>query len=399
LSSANQNDLALTLYFSGAAPGTSAYNTYIYKDSLMGAEGTFSGATPIWTGNIKRNPMTSATDYLSQFNIRENSSMFCTTAGYLGTDARVGGLFKAGWYRAGIATLAFAGSMANPNPANGDSRYFNLVELSWTNPTIPTGIFEYANPNDAPDPNYPYYRAADPNFPGAIVYDLKLGTDNPPTTTRFSNVATTWTANASLPISVYPGTYYWQVVIKSASDYSKMIAGPVWTFTKLDGIPPQIIPIFAAPIYYHEENSSAYTWVDALPADPNFATVQLCVTGTDPEDPFDTRTYLWEHIADSGPDAGTMTITPNNTACGPIVKLKVTTIDDPYKFKVTLSDGVDPVSRIFSIQVAANSCDAAKRVPGYVAYKGDLDSDCKVDLADLTKFAQDWLKCNSLDCP
>jgi hypothetical protein len=402
LSGANQNDLALTLYFAGADMSNSAYTTQNWKDSMMGCDGTFSGTASFWLGYIKRNPMASAIDYIGQFNIDENSFMYSTTSGYLGADARVGGQFDAGWYRAGLATMTFAGSMANPVPADNSIPYSNTVTaVSWTNPTLPTGMFEYADPNDAADPNYPYYRAADPNFPGAIVYDLKFGTTNPPATV-LSNVATTWTATASQPVSVtYPVTYYWQIVIKSAADSSKKIEGPVWTFTtKMPNEIPVITQTFASPIYYHADNSSAYIWQDELPADPNFATVQLCVDATDADLPAQTLTYLWEHIADSGPETGTLALTNSTSECGPIVKLKVTTIGDPYQFKFTVSDGTDTVSKTFSIQVAANPCSAAKRVPGVVAYPGDIaGADCTVDLLDFNELAQDWLKCQSLDCP
>lgn len=49
------------------------------------------------------------------------------------------------------------------------------------------------------------------------------------------------------------------------------------------------------------------------------------------------------------------------------------------------------------VSVSADSCEAAKKVPGFVLLDGDVNEDCNVDMADLALMAADWIVCEDMD--
>ena len=48
--------------------------------------------------------------------------------------------------------------------------------------------------------------------------------------------------------------------------------------------------------------------------------------------------------------------------------------------------------------VYADSCEAAKSVPGFELIPGELNENCVVNDLDLAILEANWLKCNALDC-
>jgi hypothetical protein len=59
---------------------------------------------------------------------------------------------------------------------------------------------------------------------------------------------------------------------------------------------------------------------------------------------------------------------------------------------------ITSASDTVTINVFANSCEAAKSLPGYQPLPGDLNDDCVVNDADLAILQANSLKCNALDC-
>ena len=69
-----------------------------------------------------------------------------------------------------------------------------------------------------------------------------------------------------------------------------------------------------------------------------------------------------------------------------------------YDLKLEANDGEYTGSDTVTVNVFANSCEAAKSLPSYQPLPGDLNGDCVVNDADLAILQGNWLKCNALDC-
>ena len=70
-----------------------------------------------------------------------------------------------------------------------------------------------------------------------------------------------------------------------------------------------------------------------------------------------------------------------------------------YVLQLEASDGEYIGSDTVTINVYNDGCEAAKSLPDYVPFPGDLNGDCKVDDLDLAILQEDWLKDNSLTEP
>ena len=70
-----------------------------------------------------------------------------------------------------------------------------------------------------------------------------------------------------------------------------------------------------------------------------------------------------------------------------------------YVLRLEASDGEKTGSDTVTINVYQDGCEAAKSLPDYVPFPGDLNGDCKVDDLDLAILETDWLKDNSLTEP
>ena len=69
-----------------------------------------------------------------------------------------------------------------------------------------------------------------------------------------------------------------------------------------------------------------------------------------------------------------------------------------YELKLEANDGEYTGSDTVLVNVYADSCEAAKSLPGYEPLPGDLNGDCIVNDADLAILQAHWLQCNALDC-
>jgi len=70
-----------------------------------------------------------------------------------------------------------------------------------------------------------------------------------------------------------------------------------------------------------------------------------------------------------------------------------------YVLQLEASDGEKTGSDTITINVYNDGCQAAKSLPDYVPFPGDLNGDCIVDDLDLAILEEDWLKDNSLTEP
>ena len=70
-----------------------------------------------------------------------------------------------------------------------------------------------------------------------------------------------------------------------------------------------------------------------------------------------------------------------------------------YVLQLDASDGEKIGSDTVMINVYNDGCEAARSLPDYVPFPGDLNGDCKVDDLDLAILEEDWLKDNSLTEP
>jgi hypothetical protein len=104
--------------------------------------------------------------------------------------------------------------------------------------------------------------------------------------------------------------------------------------------------------------------------------------------------YTAKWIVVSEPSPG-MAALANPKQENTTVTLKAT---GQYDLKVEANDGEYTGSDTVAINVFADSCEAAKSLPGYQPLPGDLNGDCVVNDADLAILQANWLKCNTLDC-
>jgi len=70
-----------------------------------------------------------------------------------------------------------------------------------------------------------------------------------------------------------------------------------------------------------------------------------------------------------------------------------------YVLQLEASDGDKTGSDTVTINVYEDGCQAARSLPDYVPFPGDLNGDCKVDDLDMAILEADWLKDNSLTEP
>jgi len=70
-----------------------------------------------------------------------------------------------------------------------------------------------------------------------------------------------------------------------------------------------------------------------------------------------------------------------------------------YVLQLDASDGEKIGSDTVMINVYNDGCEAARSLPDYVPFPGDLNGDCRVDDLDLAILEEDWLKDNSLTEP
>jgi len=169
--------------------------------------------------------------------------------------------------------------------------------------------------------------------------------------------------------------YYWAVdtYVGSAAD---PVFGPISSFV-VDN-PPPAVDAGVDLLTWLGEDGSRMKNLDATVIDNGAYTVQWTVV-SEPNDPNNPDAV----IADLGAEDTSITL----SALGEYV-LQLDAFDGEY----TGSDSV-------TINVYEDGCQAARSLPDYVPFPGDLNGDCKVDELDMAILEEDWLKDNSLTEP
>ena len=272
-----------------------------------------------------------------------------------------------------------------------DSAYESYPSLEALVPTT-TDILTWSlpEPNDGASDiyvdvyfaeNYPdYSRYLDPNIAGvdpAVAYKLNTSfleyatkvVDNQPNLTSLDLSTIT-----SLPLT-YGKNYYWRVDVRDSSDVpAGTITGSVWKFTA-DNTPP-VVNLGGDMVTWLTEGTVEFTIVPDVSDDGK------------PEG--GVMTFNWELIDGVAEDidivlasdiAPTFTVTNAGT----------------FTLKLTVSDGELANYDLITINVYSDACAAAQVQDGYTALDGDVNNDCKVDLADLGMLSANWLGSTAME--
>jgi hypothetical protein len=241
----------------------------------------------------------------------------------------------------------------NPFPADRGSVAPGAVELSWTLP--------------------------DPCVPGDPVAVDVYFTDDLQALLMFTDPAAIQVVNqqnlSSVAVQTQAKTRYYWAIDTYIGDPNDPIFGSIFTFM-VDNLPPQV-----------DAGANTVTWLvdgmmtknlDATVTDDEAYTVQWTVV-SEPDDPNNPDAV----IADPSAEDTSITL----SALG------------EYVLQLEASDGEYAGSDTVTINVYSDGCEAAKSLPDYEPFPGDLNGDCKVDELDLAILEEDWLKDNSLTEP
>jgi hypothetical protein len=241
----------------------------------------------------------------------------------------------------------------NPNPLDGGTAAIGEVELSWTlpDPCVP-GLQVLVNVYFTDDKEA-LYSVAD--LPAIQVVSME-------------NVT-------SIVVQTQPKTrYYWAVDTYLGGDdpNNNPVWGPTFSFLALQ--------VDAGPnlLTWLGDDGTRTKDLDATVTDEDAYTVQWTVI-SEPYDPNSPDAV----IADPSAEDTSITL----SAVGEYV----------LQLEVFGSEGTS--SDTVTINVYNDGCQAAKSLPDYVPFPGDLNGDCKVDDLDLAILEADWLKDNSLTEP
>jgi hypothetical protein len=244
------------------------------------------------------------------------------------------------------------------HPLNQFPKYDSIVapgdvELSWTVP--------------------------DPCVAGQPVPVDVYFTDDYDALAQFTNPAAIRVVNqqvvTSVVVQVQTKTrYYWAVdsYVGSAAD---PVFGPISSFV-VDN-PPPVANAGGDLVTWLGEDGTRIKNVDSTVTDDGAYTVQWTVV-SEPNEP-----NIPAVIADPSAEDTSITL----SALG------------EYVFKLNASDGEKTGSDTVTINVYEDGCQAARSLPDYEPFPGDLNGDCKVDDLDLAILEEDWLKDNSLTEP
>ena len=240
-----------------------------------------------------------------------------------------------------------------PNPVDGGTVAVGELELSWTLP--------------------------DPCVPGLQVLVDVYVTDDWEALYSFTNPAAIMVVNnenvTSAVVQTQPKTrYYWAVDTYLGGDdpNNNPMYGPIFSFLALQAdAGPDLLTWLG-------DDGTRTKDLDATITDEGAYTVQWTVI-SEPDDPNSPDAV----IADPSAEDTSITL----SVVGEYV-LQLETFNDEY----TSSDTV-------TINVYNDGCEAARSLPDYAPFPGDLNGDCKVDDLDLAILEADWLKDNSLTEP
>jgi len=220
----------------------------------------------------------------------------------------------------------------------------------------------------------------DPCVAGQPVHVDVYFTDDYDALAQFTDPASIQVVNNQSVTSVVVQTqaktrYYWAVdtYVGSADD---PVLGPIFSFISDNPVP--VVDAGNDLVTWLGEDGTRIKNVDAIVTDNSAYTVQWTVV-SEPNDPNSPDAV----IADPSAEDASVTL----SALGEYV-LQMDAFDGEY----TGSDTV-------AINVYEDGCEAAKSLPDYVPFPGDLNGDCKVDDLDLAILEEDWLKDNSLTEP
>ena len=162
--------------------------------------------------------------------------------------------------------------------------------------------------------------------------------------------------------------YYW-AIDTYVGDPGDPVIGPVFSFVA-DNQAPRV-----------NAGADVVTWLQDGPKIGN-----LDATVTDE----DAYTVSWTVVSE--PNVGDAVIEAPTAEDTTVTLLA----QGEYVLQLEASDGEYAGSDTVTINVYADSCEAAKSVPGYEPLVGDLNGDCVVDDTDLALLQENWLQDNSL---
>ncbi len=241
-----------------------------------------------------------------------------------------------------------------PNPIDGGTVIPGEMELSWTLP--------------------------DPCVPGEPVQVDVYFTDDWAALYSFTNpddIRVVSMKNAtSVVVQTQPNTrYYWAVDTYVGDPIP--IFGPIFSFLA-DNKAPQVDAGVDVVTWLADDGSARTRNLDTTITHDKAYTVQWTVV-SEPNDP-------------NNPDAVITDPSAEDTS------ITLSALGE-YVLQLEASDGEKTGSDTVTINVYNDGCEAAKSLPDYEPFPGDLNGDCKVDDLDLAILEEDWLKDNSLTEP
>jgi len=243
-----------------------------------------------------------------------------------------------------------------PNPVDGSTVGTGELELSWTLP--------------------------DPCVPGQPVNVNVYFTEDYDALAQFTDPAAIQAMQVvnnknvtSVVVQTQPKTrYYWAVDTYLGGDdpNNNPFIGPIFSFLALQ--------VDAGPdlLTWLGDDGTRTKDLDATVTDEGAYTVQWTVI-SEPDDP-------------NSPDAVIADPSAEDTSITLSVVGEYVLLLEVFGGEGTSSDNI-------TINVYNDGCEAAKSLPDYVPFPGDLNGDCKVDQLDLDMLNEDWLKDNSLTEP
>jgi len=240
-----------------------------------------------------------------------------------------------------------------PYPADGSLVSPGEKELSWTLP--------------------------DPCVAGQPVLVDVYFTDDLEALQQFTDPAAMQVVNMQNVNSVVVQTqlktrYYW-AVDTYIGDPNDPIFGPIFSFVA-DHMPPEV-----------DAGADVFTWLE-----DGVRIVNLDATVTD-DGAIQPYTVQWTVVSEpndpNSPDAVITDLSAEDTS------ITLSALGE-YVLQLEAFDGEYTGSDTVTINVYSDSCQAAKSLPDYEPFPGDLNGDCRVDIDDLLLLMEDWLKDNSL---
>lgn len=259
----------------------------------------------------------------------------------------------------------FANGAYEPTPANGavDVLVADPV-LSWktgmsVDPSDPNSVVPVVNPNITG--HYLYLSA--PNDPNLAITPVFIPAQ--------AEIASYVPTAELLPGKVYTWRVDESLNASGPNDDPNLVKGAVWAFTTQ----------FASPIV--DAGSNVVTWLDG-----GSASVQLdgAIEWFNPQNQIEWTV--------AGQPAGAIVGFSDIGIEDPLATMNMTGI---YDLKLRAKDTANAETEdTVQIKVYANSCEAARAVAGYQRITADLNTDCQVNIDDLSVIAENWLEQNYL---